>query len=223
VWMAELMARRRSEYESYAPRFWRPAAAVEGQHADFMQSVAAEPNASALRSDHGFILAQRRGDQAFVDDFAVVEPKRWGTDGKDLLFAAWEEQRAGGADYVRVVTARLDTPKVELLVGSGLSVGEEWWIKDIEAAESDAPFGPYEEPFFTLLKIPAPPVYDPGGPVLLVPQVKDASRVGEIEDVAARLGCVIAIVPGSPTAASPGSLPEFGYDLVSQFYDGVPG
>ena len=62
--------------------------------------------------------------RCFVDDFAVEEDEQWATEGKELLPPASAEL-SSDQSLVRVVTARQDVPKRDLLEGSA-----SWSLRD---------------------------------------------------------------------------------------------
>jgi hypothetical protein len=55
---------------------------------------------------------------------------------------------------------------------------------------------------------PAPPVYDPGGPVLLADDVADGTDAASLEAEAIRLGAVLPVVPAVPGPARPEGCPD---------------
>ena len=109
--------------------FWRPRKGVTGLHERFLRRQLASPANVALRTEHGFIIGQRRGrvgaSEGFVDDFAVDEAGSWDGDGAALLLATSQRLQAdsAGADAVRVVTARAGQ-----LRSPGWSVASDWYL-----------------------------------------------------------------------------------------------
>jgi hypothetical protein len=69
---------------------------------------------------------------------------------------------------------------------------------------------------------PAPPVYDPGGPVLLVRQIDPAAPLGELEQQASAWGAVLVIVPEVPSGPRVHELIANGYEVASQWFVGIP-
>jgi hypothetical protein len=65
-----------------------------------------------------------------------------------------------------------------------------------------------EGPGFSALFGPAPPVYDPGGPVPLADHVADGTDAASLEAEAIRVGAVLLIVPAVPGPARPESCPD---------------
>jgi hypothetical protein len=302
-WAAGLMDERRREYERYSPVFWRPAAQARARHVRFLRRQIADPATVALRSPRGFLIAQLRPAEAFVDDFAVDHAGTWAEDGAELLLAVWSRVRVTGVDALRVVTAQADQPKSALLNGLGLDLVEQWWIHELPAAPSkaagrdlvpglsppstDAPasgddpassapgrvvsgspdpaahparrdgpgpavsprpaaaagsrgrpespgppgsapvrrFDPprrIEGPGLSGLFGSAPPVYDPGGPVLLADRVAADVGSAELDAEAIRLGAVLLVVPAAPGSARAGELAGCGWHVASDWYFGPP-
>ena len=223
-WAAELMDRRRRQYADYSPVFWRPANGIVSAHAGFLRAASARPGAVALRTDHGFALSSGTDGRCVVDDFAVETPDLWSTEGRELLLAVWanrpDEQRT-----LRVVTARKDDPKRNLLIELGLVVAARWWVKELAPTGEPDTWGPVTLDGNDALIMPAPPVYDPGGPVCLLGDI-ESEQAGSAALAAARHGAVLAIVQRErATSAVPGTDPVLdaaGFHNPSEFYEGVP-
>jgi GNAT superfamily N-acetyltransferase len=232
-WIADMMERRREQYEAYSPLFWRRAARAREIQEPYLRSCVADDRYRGSRSDHGFVLAELRAagappwspaiSECFIDDFAVDADERWATEGRALLLAVWEAQQARGAEGLRVVTARRDEPKVALLESLGLQIGESWFIHTTTDPAAASTFGPVSNATLQGLVIPAPPVYDPGGPVLLVQEIVPGVSVEDVSTAGAALGAVIVIVPAPATDAEQvHDLERAGFDPVSRFYTGIP-
>ena len=224
VWMAELMARRRAEYEIYSPTFWRRAVEVDDLHAAFLRRTVGQPQNIAIRGERGFITAVPRAGQFYADDFALDGGATWEVDGRTLVLAAWTEAKRRGATALRVVTAARDVPKVAMLTNAGMVVSERWWVRTLDA---DPPGTVYEGTVsgdgFTAVLSAAPPVYNPGGPVVLITAFSDAASLRMAELEATNSGVVLSILP-----IAAGSLPhehaarDAGYEVASEFYVGQP-
>ena len=266
-WAADLMAGRRREYEDYSPVFWRPARHARALHVRFLRRQIADPATVALRSPRGFLIAQLRPAEAFVDDFALDPAGTWAEDGAELLLAVWA--RVGSTDLtgLRVVTARADEPKSALLRALGLRLVEQWWVRELPAAPSRAagqiagarvasgspesaghpadegssapapsgaagpglrpnlrfaPPGRIEGPGFSGLLGPPPPVYDPGGPVLLADRVTTEVDLAVLAAEATRRGAVLLVVPAAPGSAHARELAGRGWAVASDWYFGPP-
>jgi hypothetical protein len=222
AWAAELMAAKRTEYRELSPVFWNPAAGIEAAHGDFLRSTAGRPDAIALRSDGGFVIGVPTDGRTYIDDFTVEDPSRWATDGRDLLLAASAAAASTAHPELRVVTARRDEPKRALLISLGLRPGARWWVKELTPLTEPTAWGPVELDGVAGLIMPAPPVYDPGGPVALFGDIPAADAAFGAEG-ARRSGAVLAIVrrEGSPPEDEP-ELEAAGFHNPSEFYDGTP-
>jgi hypothetical protein len=224
VWAAELMERRRQEYARYSPVFWRPAQDAAGLHARFLTRLITADSNIALRTDRGFIICQRRPAEGFVDDFAVEHAGIWDDDGAGLLLAVAERLSVmGQMTKIRVVTAHADRPKVNMLQGLSLRLAEQWWVRELQPgfAQPTAP-GRVAGPGFSGIFGPAPPVYDPGGPVLLADRVNEDTEIAVVEREATALGAVLAIIPASPESARASELSRLGWSVASDWYLGWP-
>jgi hypothetical protein len=224
AWAAGLMERRRQVYAGYSPVFWRPRPGVTGLHARFLGRQIGSPGYLALRTDHGFLIGQRRDQEGVVDDLAVDETAGWDRDGAALLLAAWRRWEADGADAVRVATAHADEDKCAMLAALSLGLAEQWWVRELQPAIMDTPAGQVTGTGFSGLLGQAPPVYHPGGPVLQVSDLAGDADLAGVEREAAGMGAVLLIVPaapGSERAARLGKRP--GWSVASDWYLGRPG
>jgi hypothetical protein len=228
AWAAGLMERRRQVYAGYSPVFWRPRPGVTGLHARFLSGQIASPGYVALRTGHGFLIGQRRGQEGFVDDFAVDETAGWDGDGAALLAAAWRRWEPDGVEAVRVVTAHADHDKRAMLAALSLELAEQWWVRELEPAPAPpgqpAPAGPVTGTGFTGRLVAAPPVYDPGGPVLDVGDLADDADLAGVEREAAGLGAVLLVLPAAPGSRWSDRLAyRPGWTVASDWYLGCPG
>ncbi len=245
TWAAGLMEQRRQVYARYSPVFWRPAQGVTGLHTRFLRRQIASPANVALRTDNGFIVGQRRAGEGFVDDFAVDAEGSWDTDGAELLRAIWQRLAAeGGFGALRVVTAHADEDKSRMLARLSLELADQWWVRKLRPAPQPGPApgplasqphsasqpGPVRPPRpatrvdgagFSGILGPAPPVYDPGGPVLLVEHLAEDADLAAIEAETAGLGAVLLIVPAAP-GQPPAGLDRPGWSVASDWYLGQP-
>jgi hypothetical protein len=221
-WAALVMDQRRQVYARYSPVFWRPARDAAGVHARFLARQIAAPQFIALRTDDGFLIAELRGSEVLIDDFAVTGEDRWPADGAGLLASAWGQATAAGARTARVVTAAADGPKVALLVSAGLAPASRWWVKPVTPIGPPARAGRVQGTGFAGRLGPAPPVYDPGGTVLLTDDLPGRASLAAVEAGAAAMGAVVAIVPAAPGAADEQQLTQRGWTVASQWHLGTP-
>lgn len=223
-WVAQLMARRRERYAEYSPVFWRPARGATDNHARFLRFSATRPGTLALRSTHGFILGSPQEGRFLVDDFAVEQDAQWATEGRALLLAAWQRARTQ-TKVLRVVTARRDAPKRLMLTQLGLTPHARWWVKALTPTGPTAPAGAITLGDVQARLVPAPPVYDPGGPVCLLGDLP-AAQAASAAQRAAAAGAVLAVVQrdgGDSTVPEHEPLLEAaGYHNPAEFHQGSP-
>ena len=223
TWAADLMERRRQVYATFAPVFWRPAVGAGEAHAGFLRFRVEAGAAIGLRSDDGFVVATVVDGRYDVDDFAVEHDARWSISGRALLEAVVDSGALRADATVRVVTARRDTAKRQMLDGCGLVVRSRWWVKELRA-DPPAEIGAAREVDLggrTGSFVPAPPVYAPGGPVCLLGDIEPDAAV-EAADRAGELGAVLAVVTRTGPLVPPDEpvLAADGFDNVSEFFEG---
>lgn len=221
-WAAGLMERQRREYARYSPVFWRPAEGAAGLHARFLRGQISPETTVALRTRHGFIICQRRQSEGFGDDFTVGAQGTWDGDGAALLLAAERLAALSGVSAIRVVTAHADQAKAGMLSSLPLSLAEQWWVRQLRPGGQAAAPGRISGPDFSGILGPAPPVYDPGGPVFLADQAGAHADVDVIERAAAERGAVLAIIPAVPGTARARELHQKSWNVASDWYRGWP-
>jgi hypothetical protein len=211
--MADLFDRKRLEQEAFSPVFWRVAANARNAHRAFIELLVQSPDVLTLVSaEGGALIALDRGDKGWlIDDFAVPTPELWPTTGVELLRVALD--RIGRP--VTVVVAHRDDAKRAALRQAGLQLDEEWWVRP-----ADAPVGDTAHQGHTAALIAAPPVYDPGGPVLMTESVApDIQAVDGLLAHGAREGAAIVVVPVSATdEIRRGLLADRGFAIASEWY-----
>jgi hypothetical protein len=224
-WAAELMEKRRSIYEKYSPIFCRPAAGIADLHGQFLASVAKRPGSVALPSDHGFVLSSAAAGHCLVDDFAVEGNDYWPNEGRRLLLADWQVARSAEQGTLRVVTARLDQPQAGHAAGPRTLRGGKVVGKGADADRgSDSPRSNRARRTAGA-DDPAPPVYDPGGPVCLLGDV-ESEAVSELLSALRETDAVLAVVQREKAGEAPVEEPELerlGFHNPSEFYQGDPG
>jgi hypothetical protein len=224
-WAAELMEARRQQYARYSPVFWRPAANVTGQHARFLRGLTSSADNVALRTENGFIISCRRQAEGFVDDFAVGSAGSWAQEGTALLIEAAARMARTGADAItamRVVTAQADLPKVSMLEHAGLQLVERWWVRGVRPTAEPGPPRRVDGTGYSGIFSPAPPVYDPGGPVLAADRPAGDFDPEVMAGETAALGGVLAIVPAVPGSALDEALSRGPWTVSSAWYLGQP-
>lgn len=139
-----------------------------------------------------------------------------------LLTVAEQLRLMGRQSVLRVVTTHADHPKASMLASLSLQLVEQWWVREVRPAADAAAPGRVSGPGFSGLLVPAPPVYDPGGLVLMAERVDDDADISAVGDHAAALGAVLAIVPAAPGTIRARELQRLGWTVAPDWYLGSP-
>jgi hypothetical protein len=216
-WVLDLSARRARDREPFAPLFWRRATDAREKHAAFLGSLIADPDVAALRTDRAFAFGLPRTDWLLIDDAAVEDEAAWEADGSALL------QSLSGTGPVRFICPVPERARTALAQRCGLHLAESWWHRDLDGFTPGAAPRPVDVPGARGRLVSAPPVYAPGGPVLLVTEVADAAALTTIEQQAASAGAPVSVVtqkPGDGPLAD--LLTAAGYIRTCDFFEGTP-
>jgi hypothetical protein len=205
-WVVDLLARDGRHRESFAPRFWRRAPDARRIHASYLGALIGDPAAVALRTGHAFAFGLRRPGLVVVDDAAAEHAGHWATEGAALL------RRLAGDSRVRLVCPVPHPERAALAARLGLSRVETWWHRDLAAQPSSVTADePLEVDGAQGRLVPAPPIYAPGGPVLLVTEFRDRRALAELEHRAEGRGAAVSVVTRDPG----------GYRHTCDFYEGT--
>jgi hypothetical protein len=231
---------KRAEYARYSPIFWRPAVDARAKHQPFLRFCIQDDAFAAYAAEAGgalvgVALANQRGAPAsfraertptwFVDDFHVADTALWPTAGLALLRAVGEAARAAGVARVVVVVAQRDEPKRALLSSAGYALEAAWWTHPLAPMAAPFAFTPPAPEGIEAVVAPAPPVYDPGGPVALAlaldnsPGEAPSAQVARFGEWAATCGAVLAVIPARIADVALGeALASGGYTFASEWY-----
>jgi hypothetical protein len=220
TWAVDLASARRERIVPFAPRFWKPAPNARELHAAFLSSLIDSPEVISVRTDKGFLFGMRRNDLVLVDDMALEDDADWPADGQVLL--RW----AGETGRLRLVCPVPEEPRTSTASAVGLANVESWWHRDLEPAADRLP--EVDDPVLIVAEakgrlVPAPPIYAPGGPVLLVTQVTSPDSLTGIERAAAQRGACVSVVThqlGDEQLAE--LLTSAGYKRTTDYYEGTP-
>lgn len=216
-WVVEMTRQRRESLVTHAPLFWRPAEDATDRHRAFLAQLIDDPDVLSVRTANGYLIAVDRGPAWLVDDATVAGEGEWEVEGVALLRHA--QQRCGP---LRVVVPVFESSRMAAVLSVGLAPIEQWWHRDLAAAPATA-VGAADGPDIAVdgahgQLVPAPPVYDPGGPVLLVTDVREHSALRRIEAEAAARGATVAVVTQRPDdSALEELLVEAGYVRTTAF------
>lgn len=215
-WAAELARARRERLGRHAPRFWRPAADATERHRAFLSHLIDDSSTLSVRSEHGYLVALHPGPYLLVDDMALEHPEHWASEGAALL------RQAADLAPVRFVVPAVESERLDAALDLGLEPAEIWWHRDLEPATGLNVVS--EDPRLSVdgaeaQLVPAPPVYDPGGPILLVTAVESPEALRLAEQSAARRGATVSVVTQRPAAQDLAEvLTASGYTLTTYFF-----
>lgn len=230
--MLDLAEAKRDLYRHNAHPFHRPATAARTLQRPFFEGLLGRDDFIVLvhedASTHvdGFLIGRigpapppigAAGDPFHVDDFAVDRPDLWLSTGDALLREAARLAHAAGARTAVIVAGsqEIDQPKHAFLHGLGLALAAEWWARPLDAAPGDVP----NRDGFEVIVGPAPPVYDPGGPVCLATRLDGPEALPHLERYGAAARAVLAIVPLATGREDVRAvLVARGYTLASEWY-----
>jgi hypothetical protein len=217
-WVVELAARRRQRIAKFAPRLWNPAPGARREHATFLAGLIQSSTVLSVRTDHGYLFGVPDRGRVVVDDLGLEDDALWQSEGNALL------RHAAGSGPLRVVCPIPEAPRRAVVADLALSVAETWWHRDLDLVP---PFIEQRDEHRLAVEgaegllVSAPPVYDPGGPVLLVQAAATESALRSIERSASQLGAVVSVVSvtrGSQLA--PADLEASGYKETTEFFEG---
>ena len=151
-----------------------------------------------------------------MDDFYVAAPDWWRTAGGALLDSVAHAARSNRQNRLIVVSAERDEAKNAMLRDRGFRQAAQWWVRPLDPPQSPVPA---EGELLPMRVGPAPPVYDPGGPVALALDTDPAFAIDRFERQAFAAKAVLAIVP---VRTADGTLTDVlaaaGYAVASVWY-----
>jgi hypothetical protein len=195
-WAVDLLARRRARLVPYAPLYWRPARDARPAHRRHLDHVLGAGGGIGFRTDDAVLIAAPGRDGGWTVDDAVVPDGAWAGTGR-LLWDALAGQVGGGS--VRFVCPTPEPERGRFGLAQGLRLQASWWQAEVEQTREPLDGAEPQVDDATAALVPAPAIYDPGGPILLVTDVRDARRaLASARTEAARLGSPIVVVDQRP-------------------------
>jgi hypothetical protein len=217
-WIVERLADRRRSLAAFAPTYWRPASDARLRHREFLRFLLGDGGAVGFRTDDSVVLAQPRAHGWLVDDAAVADAE-WESEGAEL----WDALRSKISGSLRWVCPVPERERLDFVGRSGFELVESWWHRDIEAESTSGNDGGVVRVVGAVARlVPAPPVYEPGGPILFLTDVqKPDEALGDAVGKASVLGSPVVVVS---QPAGDGSLAKrleaHGFGRHCDFLDG---
>jgi hypothetical protein len=192
-WAVGVLGKRRASLVAFAPVFWRPARDAPERHRDYLRQILTEGGARAFRTADSLLVAVPGAADWLVDDLYVPE-SGWGSSAQDL----WNGLDAVAHDRpVRFVCPAYERDRVGFARAAGLTVSESWWLRELPGSAGGDAGVELDLAGTRAFTVAAPPVYDPGGPVLFIPALSASGReLPMSEEAARRHGCSAIVVAG---------------------------
>lgn len=220
-WVVDLLKQRREPLVEFAPVFWCPSADASASHRAFIEYLLTEGGAKGFRTSTAVVVAVPRGQGWLIDDMYVPGSGWARGDGRALWNAL--DAVAHGAP-VRFVCPAYEESRGEFARAVGLTIAESWWLLELPNGATGGEAGVrVNVAGAEAITVAAPPVYDPGGPVLYIPSLRDAPpALAAAITSAPELGCpaiVVNQVTGDATLEQ--ALTEAGFRRHCDYYTGT--
>jgi hypothetical protein len=218
-WVVEVTRLRRESLVAHAPTFWNPAADATVKHRAFLSRLIDDREVLGIRTAHGYLLARRMEAFHLVDDMVVTPAEKWPTHGAALLTRALHS-----CGRLRLVAAAFERERMTTAKALGLVPAECWWHRDLDSS-ADEPRTRVPDTNLAVegahgRLVTAPPIYDPGGPVLFASRVASVGGLRSVEAAATRRGARVSVVSQDPSSSSEARLLEAcGYVLTTVFFE----
>jgi hypothetical protein len=224
-WVVARVAERRAALAPYAPVFWRPAAHAEQAHRRFLGYLLTKGGARGFRTEDALLIAAPAtgARTGWTVDDVFMPPGQWAADGQALWNALAET--VPGAP-VRFVCPVQEPDRAAFARGQGLRLADSWWHLDAPSPQGAARRGADAQPRVDgadAFLVPAPRIYDPGGPALYLSATRDPARaLPSAHDQAVALGSpVIVVNQPAADAGLAGALAAAGYRRHCDYLDGT--
>lgn len=216
-WAVQVLARRRASLVPHAPVFWRAAADADARHREYVAELLAA-GARGYRTASSVLVAAPARQGWLVDNLAVAGAHA-DTEGREL----WDAFAADcGGEDVRFVRPTYESARARLAADAGLGLSESWWLRELAGSGGGDAGVRVDLPGAEAITVGAPPVYDPPGPVLLLPTVDDAEiALPAALERAPDLGCAAVVVRQGADDGITARLDASGFRRHCDFYEGI--
>ena len=142
----EIGERKREQYASFSPVFWRKASVPRETFGPFITSqVESRTNVALVfgiaGEIKGYLISQCRNlADGYVDDYALANPSAdWPMVGVALLSEAGRLAHKRGVTAFTIVTGHADTPKRDAVEKLGFTLGKNWLVKPLRYKHLQCP------------------------------------------------------------------------------------
>lgn len=166
------------------------------------------------------MLIATQARRGWVVDDAAVPDGDWDVTGRSL----WDAFATHDAcQHVRFVCPTPEPERRRFAESVGLRLTESWWHLEVPAVMEPGPGQSPQVVAAAARTVPAPPVYDPGGPILFVQHISNvAAALPSAREQAERLGCPLVVVaqPHDAVELAP-DLAAAGFRRHCDFFEGT--
>lgn len=217
-WAVDRLAERRAGLVPHAPVLWHSAANAPEAHQRYLSYLLTNGRGQGYRSDTGLLIAAPNPSGWTVDDM-VVPRAEWATTGQDL-WHAFAATSLGSS--VRFVCPVPEPERAAFARLQGLLLTTSWWHRNISPFTSAVVERSPQVLGARAQLVAAPQVYNPGGPVLYLTDVRDPARaLANAERETTQLGCPVVVVDQPcDEPALVDALRDNGYQRHCDFLDG---
>ncbi len=134
----EIGERKREQYETYSPIFWKKSPAPRQEFAPYMTGQVESANNIALAAVaggqlRGYLIAQCQNlEEGYVDDYAVANPTaNWSEVGSPLLTVAGRIAQERNISTFAIVTGHADITKRNVVEEAGFTLQKNWLVKPL--------------------------------------------------------------------------------------------
>ena len=218
-WLVTALAERRKQLVPHAPVFWRPSQHATRIHRAYLARLLTQAGAKGYRTDAAVLIAAPRNPGWTIDD-ACVPREQWDAPDAQALWQAFTADCSG--DPVRFVCPRYERERGAFAHGTGLTVAESWWLKELPGSHGGQAGVTVDVPGASASTTAAPPVYAPPGPMLFLPEVTDPqTAIPAALSEAPRHGCAGIVINQHPDEIQlAAKLREAGFRQHCDYYTG---
>lgn len=204
--LVDKLTRRRRTLLPHAPIFWNPHPDQADIHAAYLSSLLTSGEAMAWQSGSSVLVAAR-GRSGWVLDDVAVNRNHWTDEGMSL----WTEfDRARSGQPAVFVCPAYEPHRIDFARSLGFEPLKTWWLQELSPGKQSS----NDEPAIngaTAHLVSAPPVYAPGGPMLLLTDVTPTVDLDRVLPAAEEQGCAGVVIETMPDDTLDDRLTQHGF------------